>query len=139
MGWEARVGRSPAHEPVRGEATVETEIASKTMLPQHAPPPGLNGRRGADHAEGEMVQVLGEDGAELTPAPNLPAEDLRSLYQWMVRLRTFDTRMLSLQRQGRILFFVPSTGEEATMIGTAWALRPEDWVFPAYREQGVAL
>jgi 2-oxoisovalerate dehydrogenase E1 component alpha subunit len=57
----------------------------------------------------------------------------------MMRLRVFDTRMVSLQRQGRIGFFVPSAGEEALVIGTAHALRPEDWVFPAYREQGVAL
>ncbi len=57
----------------------------------------------------------------------------------MVRVRAFDTRLQSLQRQGRVHFFVPSTGEEALQIGTAFALRPEDWVFPAYREQGVAL
>jgi pyruvate dehydrogenase E1 component alpha subunit len=85
------------------------------------------------------VQVLDEEGLELSPAPEMAAEDLRSMYEWMLRLRTFDTRMVSLQRQGRIGFFVPSTGEEAVQIGTAYALRPQDWAFPAYREQGVAL
>lgn len=86
-----------------------------------------------------LIQVLGDDGSELAPAPVLPAEELRSMYEWMVRVRTFDTRMVSLQRQGRIAFFVPSTGEEAAQIGTICALQPQDWVFPAYREQGVAL
>lgn len=86
-----------------------------------------------------IVEVLGEDGAELSPALHMAAEDLRSMYEWMVRVRIFDSRMTSLQRQGRISFFVPSLGEEAAQIGTAFALREEDWAFPAYREQGVAL
>jgi pyruvate dehydrogenase E1 component alpha subunit len=47
--------------------------------------------------------------------------------------------MLSLQRQGRIGFYVPSTGEEACQVGSAMALEKRDWVFPAYREPGAAL
>ncbi len=47
--------------------------------------------------------------------------------------------MLSLQRQGRIGFYVPSTGEEACQVGSAMALEKRDWVFPAYREPGCAL
>lgn len=93
----------------------------------------------ANGAAAEMAQVLDEDGHPVGAAPDVPAEDLRSLHEWMLRVRAFDSRMLSLQRQGRIAFFVPSTGEEAAQIGSAYALRPEDWVFPAYREQGVAL
>src|SRR5688572_17122869 len=86
-----------------------------------------------------VIEVLGEGGAELSPAPQMASEDLRSMYEWMVRVRIFDSRMTSLQRQGRISFFVPSLGEEAAQIGSAFALREEDWAFPAYREQGVAL
>ena len=44
--------------------------------------------------------------------------------------------MLSLQRQGRIGFYVPSSGEEAVQIGSVAALDGEDWIFPAYREPG---
>jgi pyruvate dehydrogenase E1 component alpha subunit len=86
-----------------------------------------------------LIQILSDEGKLIGALPDLPTEDLLCLYEWMARLRVFDTRMLSLQRQGRIGFFVPSTGEEGIMIGTACALREEDWVFPAYREQGVAL
>ncbi|MFN3650007.1 MAG: pyruvate dehydrogenase (acetyl-transferring) E1 component subunit alpha [Armatimonadota bacterium] len=101
---------------------------------------GANGN-GAAHlnAQPALVQVLDDDGVPVQPVGDIAAEDLRSMYEWMLRVRTFDTRMLSLQRQGRIHFFVPSFGEEAAQIGTACALQPEDWVFPAYREQGVAL
>ncbi|MCC2672259.1 MAG: 3-methyl-2-oxobutanoate dehydrogenase [Armatimonadetes bacterium] len=90
-------------------------------------------------AGANMVRVLDDDGTLLGDAPEIVAEDLLSMYEWMLRVRAFDERLVKLQRQGRVGFFVPSTGEEALQIGTAWALRPDDWVFPAYREQGVAL
>lgn len=83
----------------------------------------------------EIVSLLDSPGWR----PDLGNEDLWSLYEWMVRLRVFDQRLTRLHRQGRIAFLAASTGEEASMIGTAFALGPEDWVFPAYREQGVAL
>ena len=70
--------------------------------------------------------------------PKIPDEDLLKLYGLMVKVRMVDARMLNLQRQGRLGFYIGSTGEEATHIGSAYALRPEDWVFPAYREPGPA-
>jgi 2-oxoisovalerate dehydrogenase E1 component alpha subunit len=61
------------------------------------------------------------------------------VYQKMVTARAMDERCLTLQRQGRIGFYVPMQGQEAAQIGCAWALSKEDWIFPAYRELGVAL
>lgn len=86
-----------------------------------------------------LHQVLSEDGSLLAAQPEIASEDLLSMYEWMLRVRVFDARMVMLQRQGRAGFYAPSTGEEAAQIGTAWPLRPGDWVFPAYREQGVIL
>ncbi len=86
-----------------------------------------------------VVQVLDEQGIPVGPAPPIAADDLLQLYRWMVRVRVFDTRMVNLQRQGRVAFFVPSWGEEAVQIGTAHALEPHDWIFSAYREQGTAM
>jgi pyruvate dehydrogenase E1 component alpha subunit len=60
-------------------------------------------------------------------------------YRWMVLARTLDGRMLGLQRQGRVGFYGPATGQEAVSVGTALALEPTDWVFPGLREQLVAL
>lgn len=57
----------------------------------------------------------------------------------MVLVRALDERCLSLQRQGRIGFYAPHAGQEATLVGSALALEPDDWVFPAYRELAVAL
>ena len=57
----------------------------------------------------------------------------------MVTARAMDERCLTMQRQGRIGFYVPMQGQEAAQVGAAFALREEDWIFPAYRELGVAL
>jgi pyruvate dehydrogenase E1 component alpha subunit len=71
--------------------------------------------------------------------PGLTGAQQRDAYRTMVLARVTDERCLVLQRQGRIGFYVPLQGQEATQIGAARALRPEDWMFPAYRELGVAL
>ncbi len=74
------------------------------------------------------------DGGELT----MPDAQLLALYRWMVLERQLDERMITLQRQGRIGFYVGSIGEEATVFGTAAAMAPQDWIFPSYREHGAA-
>ena len=75
------------------------------------------------------------------PASSSSLNDERrvDLYRHMLRLRLLDGRMLNLQRQGRIGFYGPCTGQEASVIGTAAALKDTDWVFPALREAGITL
>ena len=81
-----------------------------------------------------LVGVAGIEGtSELYPSALLEA------YRWMVTARVADERCLSLQRQGRIGFYAPLAGQEAAQVGATLALRPEDWVFPAYLELAVAL
>jgi pyruvate dehydrogenase E1 component alpha subunit len=86
---------------------------------------------------------MGRIGVTATSRPDLPQEltpeRLLELYRNMVRLRTLDSRALNLQRQGRIHFYAPSTGQEAAVVGSAAALGPDDWAFPSYREAGVLL
>lgn len=87
----------------------------------------------------DLVRVLSENGrAPYANEPVIPAEDLRNLYRVMVFNRVLDERMITLQRQGRIGFYIGSLGEEAAVLGTAYALKPSDWVFPSYREAGAA-
>jgi TPP-dependent pyruvate/acetoin dehydrogenase alpha subunit len=57
----------------------------------------------------------------------------------MVQTRALDERGMNLQRQGRVGFYLPSRGEEGHQIACAFALRPDDWVFPSYRIPGLAL
>jgi pyruvate dehydrogenase E1 component alpha subunit/2-oxoisovalerate dehydrogenase E1 component alpha subunit len=66
-------------------------------------------------------------------------EDLLRIYAAMSLIRQLDHRILSLQRQGRVGFYGFATGEEGAVIGSALALRSDDWVFPAFRQGGAAL
>ena len=88
----------------------------------------------------DIVSALSPDGT-IDPAndPGLPDAELLSLYRHMVLLRAFDEKAVALQRSGRIGFFVPSTGQEASSIGAGHAVREGDWIFPAYRDHGVGL
>jgi pyruvate dehydrogenase E1 component alpha subunit len=87
-----------------------------------------------------MLQVIREDGSfDPNLEPKLSEDRLKEIYRALLFVRILDTRMLSLQRQGRIGFYVPSSGEEAVQIGSCAALDKDDWIFPAYREPGSAI
>ncbi len=86
-----------------------------------------------------LRRVLDDDGRAIGAVPEIPADDLRALFRHMLVLRTMDGRMLSLQRQGRIGFYGLTTGQEASVTGSAYPLRASDWIFPALRETGVSM
>jgi pyruvate dehydrogenase E1 component alpha subunit len=68
-------------------------------------------------------------------APVLDDSELLSAWRAMLLSRAFDERCFSLQRQGRLGTFSTVHGEEAAIVGSAWALDPSrDWVVPQYRE-----
>jgi pyruvate dehydrogenase E1 component alpha subunit len=87
----------------------------------------------------EWLQILDENGncdAELRPS--LDNEQIKKLYEWMVLARTFDEKAFKLQREGRLGTYASILGQEAAQIGSAYALRPTDWMFPAFREPGAS-
>ena len=94
-------------------------------------------------SEIETVQLLTPEGTRVADArydhrvAHLDAEALRGLWADMVLTRRFDAEATSLQRQGELGLFTPCLGQEAAQIGSARALAPQDYVFPAYREHGV--
>lgn len=79
------------------------------------------------------VKPLSEQRGKLTD------RQLIELYEWMVKARVFDQRAMKLQRQGRIGTYAPLQGQEAAQVGSAYAMGPEDWVYPSYREVGVSI
>lgn len=97
-------------------------------------------RRSTTDAPGTIVSVLRDDGT-LDPDhdPGLTDDEVKSLYRYLVQTRQLDERFVALQRQGRIGFHVGSQGEEAAILGSAFAMREQDWLFPCYREFGAAL
>ena len=87
-----------------------------------------------------ILRVLRDDGTlDERLDPHLLPEQVVDLYRHMARTRLLDERLTSLQRQGRIGFHIGSLGEEAAIIGSSWAMRQTDWIFPCYREFGAAL
>ena len=91
-------------------------------------------------ATNKVIRALGDDSTlSADHDPTLSWDDLRLVYRTMVETRLLDERLTALQRQGRIGFHVGCLGEEAAIIGSAFAMRKQDWLFPCYREFGAAL
>ena len=86
-----------------------------------------------------MSTSTSRPAAAASDGETLTGPRLLDAYRTMVLVRALDERCLMLQRQGRIGFYAPHAGQEATLIGSALAMEAEDWVFPAYRELAVAL
>jgi 2-oxoisovalerate dehydrogenase E1 component alpha subunit len=96
-------------------------------------------------AEADLpVQLLTPQGVRIESVEydswveDLSGDDLIALYQDMVVVRRFDNEATALQRQGQLGLWPPSLGQEAAQIGSARALRKDDFVFSSYREHGVA-
>ncbi|CAL1362733.1 unnamed protein product [Linum trigynum] len=71
--------------------------------------------------------------------PLISQQTALKMYREMVRLQVMDTIFYEAQRQGRLSFYLTSTGEEAISVAAAAALTPDDVVMPQYREPGVLL
>ncbi|MFJ4962422.1 pyruvate dehydrogenase (acetyl-transferring) E1 component subunit alpha [Streptomyces sp. NPDC088729] len=92
-------------------------------------------------SEPQLVQLLTPEGERVEHPDysiDLSAEDLRGLYRDMVLTRRFDAEATALQRQGELGLWASLLGQEAAQIGSGRALRDDDYVFPTYREHGVA-
>ncbi len=88
----------------------------------------------------ERLSLLNEDGSLDDEYLHLiPSEDLKKLLKKMIFNRVFDERMLLLQRQGRLGFYLTSTGEEAVTFGSAYPLNDNDSIYISYRELGSLL
>ncbi|WP_227395663.1 pyruvate dehydrogenase (acetyl-transferring) E1 component subunit alpha [Jeotgalibacillus aurantiacus] len=84
----------------------------------------------------EMFQILDEEGKIVNEdaMPDLSDEQLQELMSRMVYTRILDQRSISLNRQGRLGFYAPTAGQEASQIASHYALEKEDWVVPGYRD-----
>jgi pyruvate dehydrogenase E1 component alpha subunit len=92
------------------------------------------------------VRFLAHDGT-FAPSPAadryrplvdaLSDDELEGFYRDMAVIRAFDVQATNLQRQGQLALWPPSFGQEAAQVGSARAARPQDHLFPSYREHVV--
>lgn len=87
----------------------------------------------------QLLSVIQDDGAAPSAKTDLSRDELVRCYETMLKVRAFDDICMKLQRAGRIGFSIPNRGVEGTQVGAASALRPTDFLFPSYRDFGMAL
>ncbi|MEU3598888.1 pyruvate dehydrogenase (acetyl-transferring) E1 component subunit alpha [Streptomyces sp. NPDC006798] len=118
--------------------TVESTAARK---PRRGAGKRVSAAKKPQSSEPQLVQLLDPEGNRVAhpdfaydPTP----DELRGLYRDMVLTRRFDAEATALQRQGELGLWASLLGQEAAQIGSGRALRDDDYVFPTYREHGVA-
>ncbi|MEU4323546.1 thiamine pyrophosphate-dependent enzyme [Nocardia fluminea] len=76
------------------------------------------------------------DSGKLLSDPN--SVDWRGMIHMMLSSREFDRRAGMLSRQGKAWFHISSAGHEG-LVGAAVPLRPDDLVFPHYRDRALLM
>lgn len=84
----------------------------------------------------DTVSVLDEQGEIVNGdlLPDLSDEELIELMSRMVWARVLNDRSTILNRQGRLGFYAPTAGQEASQIASHYALNKEDYLLPGYRD-----
>ncbi|KHE66735.1 thiamine pyrophosphate-dependent enzyme, partial [Halobacillus sp. BBL2006] len=84
----------------------------------------------------ETFQIMNEEGEIVNEdaMPDLSDEDLKEIMRRMVYTRILDQRSIALNRQGRLGFYAPTAGQEASQLGSQFALEKADFILPGYRD-----
>jgi len=121
------------------------EVASRTHLAA-APDPDGAAPDPADVPSGPaavpMVTLLDLDGNRVTHpdyASALTDEQILAAYRDLVMARRLDMEGTNLQRQGQLALWAPCLGQEAAQVGASYGVAAADFIFPSYREHGIAL
>ncbi len=90
------------------------------------------------------LQLIRENGERIHDdtftalVEDVTPEQQRRLYQDLTVVRRIDAEATALQRQGQVALWAPLLGQEAAQVGSAHSLTRQDYIFPSYREHGVA-
>jgi 2-oxoisovalerate dehydrogenase E1 component alpha subunit len=111
-----------------------------TLIHRHQAQTGSPGD-GIRVGDPSFVQLLTPEGERVghpSFESDLDDEAIQGLYRDMVLVRRLDMEATALQRHGELGIWAQLLGQEAAQVGCGRALRPQDFVFPTYREHGVA-
>lgn len=86
-------------------------------------------------------QIVAPDGTARTERADIALSDdeLRDLLRLMTLSRRLDEECVRLHAEGELAVYPPFSGQEAAQVGSAFALAPDDFVFPSFRELAAAL
>src|SRR5215470_7898555 len=100
-------------------------------------------RTSSDAASADPIATMVDGQGVLTPEAereaNVSDAELRELYRLMAVVRRLDQEGINLQRQGELGLWGPISGHEAIQVGAAKAMAATDWIFPYYRDFGMAV
>jgi pyruvate dehydrogenase E1 component alpha subunit/2-oxoisovalerate dehydrogenase E1 component alpha subunit len=100
------------------------------------PDKGANG----DGAQSASAWQIPAEDAACTTETTLAPEQLLELYRHLMLTRLVEERLVNLYRQTKVVGGVfRSLGQEATAVGSAYALRPTDFIAPLIRDLGAVL
>ncbi|ASP28205.1 pyruvate dehydrogenase E1 component subunit alpha [Spiroplasma corruscae] len=95
-----------------------------------------------DPLKNQRVEIMDKTGKIINPKlmPDIKDAKLLEAYKLMNLSRRQDDYQNKLQRQGRLLSFLSSTGQEATEVGyTLPLIKGKDWFVPGYRNNAAWL
>src|SRR5262249_28983601 len=69
----------------------------------------------------------------------LSADDILSMYRYMLLTRLFCDAANASARRGQLSIFISSRGQEAAEVASAYALAAHDWIFWYMRSWGAAI
>lgn len=106
------------------------------MSIKNKPQLNFQGQLDAIHEQFQTFQIMNEEGEIVNSEfiPDLSDEELQQLMTHMVYTRVLDQRCISLNRQGRLGFYAPTAGQEASQLASQFALNKEDFILPGYRD-----
>ena len=84
-----------------------------------------------------LVTAVPEPPLSCTNETSLSTEQKVELYRYLKLTRMFDEKTVAMKRQSKLTGGVfTSLGQEATAVGTAFALEPQDFIAPLIRDIG---
>jgi TPP-dependent pyruvate/acetoin dehydrogenase alpha subunit len=99
-----------------------------------------NQTSGAVNNTPERANESGDAPLSCTTDTSLTKEQLLDLYRYLKLTRLVEERLVNLYRQTKVVGGVfRSLGQEATAVGTAYALQPQDFITPLIRDLGAVL
>ena len=139
----AGVARAKTSQPVAAqEAAAANAVAVEdTAAAMSATDAETSNDTKQQDVDNESGQAAGEAAAiSCISETTLTPEQMLEMYRYLKLTRLVEERLVNLYRQTKVVGGVfRSLGQEATAVGTAYALQPQDFITPLIRDLGAVL